>query len=74
MTKGLHGEIMKKSRLRNNVFRTKSQEDRLKYNKQRNFSKKLLRTTKKLYYNNNLYIKKVPNRHVIFVRSDDNKC
>ena len=33
MTKVLHGEIMKKSRLRNNVFRTKSQEDRLKYNK-----------------------------------------
>ena len=74
MTKVLHGEIMKKARLRNNVFRTKSQEDRLKYNKQRNFSKKLLRTTKKLYYNNNLYIKKVTSRHVIFVRRDDNKC
>ena len=37
MTKELHREIMKKSRLRNNFFRIKYQEDRLKYNKQRNF-------------------------------------
>ena len=49
---------MKRSRLRNNFLRTKSQEDRLKYNKQRNFCKKLLRTAKKLYFNN-LDIKEV---------------
>ena len=36
MTKELHREIMKRSSLRNNFLRTKSQEDRLKYNKQRN--------------------------------------
>ena len=36
MTKELHREIMKRSRLRNNFLRTNSQEDRLKYNKQRN--------------------------------------
>ena len=58
MVKELHKEIMKRSRLRSNFLRTKSQEDRLKYNKQRNFCKKLLRTTKKLYFNN-LDIKKV---------------
>ena len=34
MTKELHREIMKISRTRNNFLRTKSQEDRLKYNKQ----------------------------------------
>ena len=34
MTKELHREIMKRSRLRNNFFRTKSQEYRPKYNKQ----------------------------------------
>ena len=58
MTKELHKEIMKRSRLRDNFLRTKSQEDRLKYNKQRNFCKKLLRTAQKLYFNN-LDIKKV---------------
>ena len=52
MTKELHREIMKRSRLRNNFLRAKSQEDRLKYNKQRNYCKKLLRTAKKLYFNN----------------------
>ena len=49
---------MKRSRLRNNFLRTKSQEDRSKYNKQRNFCKKLLRTAKKLYFSK-LDIKKV---------------
>ena len=43
---------MKRSRLRNNFLRTKSQEDRLKYIKQQKFCKKLLRTTKKLYFSN----------------------
>ena len=37
MTKELHREIMKRSRLRNNFLMTKSQEDISKYNKQRNF-------------------------------------
>ena len=40
MIKELHGEIMKRSRLRNNFSRTKSQEHRLKYNKQQTFCKK----------------------------------
>ena len=49
---------MKRSRLHNNFLRTKSQEGRLKYNKQRNFYIKLLRTNEKLYFSN-LDIKKV---------------
>ena len=49
---------MKRSRLHNNFLRTKSQEVRLKYNKQRNFYIKLLRTNEKLYFSN-LDIKKV---------------
>ena len=57
MTKELHREIVKISRLRNNFLGTKSQEDRLKYNKQRNFCEKLLRTAEKLYFSN-LDIKK----------------
>ena len=52
MTKELHKEIMKRSRLHNNFLRTKSQEDRLRYIKQRNFCKKLLRTAKQLYFSN----------------------
>ena len=39
MTKELHREIMKRSRLLNNFLRTKSQESRLKYYKNRNFVK-----------------------------------
>ena len=52
MTKEFHRKNMKKSRLRNNFLRAKSQEDRLKYNKQRIFCKKLVGTAKKLYFNN----------------------
>ena len=37
MTKELHRKIMKRSGLRNNFLRTKSEEDRLKYNKQQIF-------------------------------------
>ena len=56
MKKELHREIMKRSRLYNNFLRTESQEDKLKYNMQQNFCKKLVRTAKTSYYSN---IKKV---------------
>ena len=46
MIKEMHREIMKRLRLRINFSRTKSQEVRLKYNKQRTFRKKLLITAK----------------------------
>ena len=57
-TKELHREIMKRSRLRTNFFRSIFKEDESKYNKQQNFCKKLQRATKKLYFSN-LGIKKV---------------
>ena len=43
---------MKRSRLRNKYLKSKSLTDRKNYNIQRNFCKKLLRTTKKEYFNN----------------------
>ena len=43
---------MKRSILRNKYLKSKSLKDRKKYNIQRNFCKKLLRTTKKEYFNN----------------------
>ena len=52
MTKNLHKEIMKRSRLRNKYLKSKSLTDRKNYNIQRNFCKKLLRTTKKEFFNN----------------------
>ena len=58
MTNEMHRETTKRSRIRNNLLRNKLQEDRLKYNKQQNLCKKLLRTTQKLYFSN-LDIKKV---------------
>ena len=47
MKKNLHKEIVKRSRLRNKYLKSKSLTDRRNYNIQRNFYKKLLRTTKK---------------------------
>ena len=51
MTKNLHKEIMKRSRLRNKYLKFKSLTDRTKYSIQRNFCEKLLRITKKKYFN-----------------------
>ena len=52
MTKELHKSIMKKSRLRNKFRKTNSITDRKNYNVQRNYSKKLLKSSKKSYFNN----------------------
>ena len=52
MTKNLHKEIMKRSILRNKYLKSKSLTSRKNYNMQRNFCKKLLRTTKKDCFNN----------------------
>ena len=52
MTKELHKAIMKRSRLRNKFLKKKSITDRKNYNVQRNYCKKLLRSTKKSYFNN----------------------
>ena len=52
MTKELHKAIMKRSRLRNKFLKVKSITGRINYNIQRNYCKKLLRSTKKSYFNN----------------------
>ena len=52
MTKELHKAIMKRSRLRNKFLKKESITDRRNYNVQRNHCKKLLRSTKKSYFNN----------------------
>ena len=52
MTKELHKAIMKRSRLRNKFLNTKSINDSKNYNIQRNYCKKILRSTKKSYFNN----------------------
>ena len=52
MTKELHKAMMKRSRLRNKILKTKSITGRKNYNVQWNYCKKLLRSTKKSYFNN----------------------
>ena len=58
MTKELHKAIMKRSRLRNKFLTDRTENNQKNFKLQRNFCKKLLRTTKKTYYSN-LDIKKV---------------
>ena len=50
MTKELHDVIMKRSRYRNKFLKDKSQTSRENYKIQRNLCKKLLRKTKKSYF------------------------
>ena len=50
MTKELHNAIMKRSRYRNKFLKDKSQASREYYKIQRNLCKKLLRKTKKSYF------------------------
>ena len=57
MTKELHKAIMKRSRLRNNFLKDRTENNQKNLKHQRNFCEKLLRTTKKSYYSN-LDIKK----------------
>ena len=52
MNKELSKEIMRRTRLRNNFLRNRSDENKRKYSKQRNYCVSLLRKTKKNYYNN----------------------
>ena len=50
MTKELHNAIMKRSKYRNKFLKDKSQTSRENYKMQRNLCKKLLRKTKKSYF------------------------
>ena len=47
MTKELHKAIKKRSRLRNKFLKNKNEVNRNSYKVQRNYCKKLLKTTKK---------------------------
>ena len=58
MTKDLHKAIMKRSKLRNKFLKSRSLSDRKNYTSQRNLCKKLLKSTKRTYFNN-LDIRKV---------------
>ena len=58
MTKQLSKEIMKRSRLPNNFLRDKTEENKILYNRQRNYCVSLLRKSKRRYYEN-LNIKNV---------------
>ena len=50
MTKELHNAVIKRSRYRNKFLKDKSQTSRENYKIQRNLCKKLLRKTKKSYF------------------------
>ena len=50
MTKSLRKEIMLRSRLRNKFLKTKTEESKQLYNKQRNLCVTLLRKTKRIYF------------------------
>ena len=58
MTKQLSKEIMKRSRFRNNFLRKRIEENKILYNRQRNYCVSLLGESKRAYYEN-LNIKKV---------------
>ena len=52
MTKDLHKAIMKRSKLRNKFLKSRNLSDRKNYTSQRNLCKKLLKNTKRTYFNN----------------------
>ena len=58
MTKQLSKEIMKRSRLPNNFLRNRTEENKILYNRQKNYCVSLLRKSKRRYYEN-LNIKSV---------------
>ena len=58
MTKDLHNAIMKRSKLRNTFLKSRNLSDSENYTSQRNLCKKLLKDTKRSYFNN-LDIRKV---------------
>ena len=70
MTKQLSKEIMKGSRFRNNFLRNRTEENKILYNRQRNYCVSLLRKSKRGYYKN-LNIKNVTDNKLFWVDSCD---
>ena len=58
MTKQLSKKIMKRSRFRKNFLRNRTEENKIHYNRHRNYCVSLLRKSKRGYYEN-LNIKNV---------------
>ena len=52
MNKKLSKAIMNRTRLRNKFLKNRTDENKRKYSKQRNYCVSLLRKTKRIYYNN----------------------
>ena len=52
MTRELHKAVMKRSRIRNKLLKDRIENNQKNFKLQRNFCKKLLRTTKRSYYSN----------------------
>ena len=48
----IHKEVMRRTRLRNKLMDSKTDADRIAYNKQRNYCVSLIRKEKKAYYSN----------------------
>ena len=61
MTRELHKAVMKRSRVRNKLLKDRIENNQKNFKLQRNFCKKLLRTTKRSYYSN-VDIKKVTDK------------
>ena len=66
MTKELHKTITKRSWLRKKFLKNRTENNQKNFKHQRNFSKKMLRTTKKKSYYSNLDIKKVTNNKTLW--------
>ena len=67
ITKEVRKAIMTRSRLRNKFLRTKSQEYKQAYNKQRNLCVTMVRKAKK-YYFNNLNVRNITDNKVLEYR------
>ena len=65
MTKQLSKEVMKRSRLRNNFLRSRTEENKILYNRQRNYCVPLSQKSKKGYYEN-LKIKNVTDNKLVW--------
>ena len=66
MTKQLSKEIMKRSRLRNNFLRNRTEENKILYDRQRNYCASLLRKSKRRHYEN-LNIKNVTDNKLFWI-------
>ena len=65
MSKELHKDIMRRSKLRNKFLKSRNLSDRKNYTSKRNLCKKLLKNTKRTYFDN-LDIRKVTDNRTVW--------